>query len=276
MVVSSVLLGGYFLLRSLVGPDSHAGTLNSESRELSKKVEELASLYRKLNNDMDSLNRTNNELRLASDLPPVNDIDKNPGTGGGMFDNIVSLSHQSKIDLEALSEYIENVKNKINFEKNNFAEISQKLKNNQQLYSSIPAIKPSYGTLANHGFGMRVHPILGINRMHEGVDIITDIGTPVMSPGKGVISFTGSKGGYGLCIEIDHSFGYRTVLGHLSQINVNVGQQVERGEVIAKSGNSGLSSGPHLHYEVHHNGVAMDPEGFIFDDLGLFEITAKK
>jgi murein DD-endopeptidase MepM/ murein hydrolase activator NlpD len=101
------------------------------------------------------------------------------------------------------------------------------------------------------------------------------MGTPVYASGKGTIDFIGYRGGLGLAIEIDHGFGYRSIYGHLSGTNVKIGEKVMRGKLIAKTGNSGLSSGPHLHYEVHHNGVKQNPVEFFFDDLNFFELTKK-
>jgi len=118
---------------------------------------------------------------------------------------------------------------------------------------------------------MRMHPILGVNKMHNGIDIINDVGTLVKSSGKGKIVFVGPKGGYGLAVEIDHGFGYKTIYAHLSSTLVKEGQTVTRGQSIAKSGNSGLSSGPHLHYEVLHNGQNLNPADFFFDEYSYFE-----
>ncbi|HEX7358776.1 MAG TPA: M23 family metallopeptidase, partial [Ignavibacteriaceae bacterium] len=85
------------------------------------------------------------------------------------------------------------------------------------------------------------------------------------------VVFVGYKGGYGLAVEVDHGFGYQTIYAHLSSVNVKEGQVVKRGDVIAKSGNSGLSSGPHLHYEVLHNGQNLNPSEFFFDEYSYFE-----
>jgi murein DD-endopeptidase MepM/ murein hydrolase activator NlpD len=116
-----------------------------------------------------------------------------------------------------------------------------------------------------------LHPILRINKMHTGIDIINDVGTPVKATGKGKVTFVGIKGGYGLTIEIDHGFGYQTIYAHLSAVNVREGQNVNRYQSIGKSGNSGLSSGPHLHYEVLHNGQNLNPSEFFFDEYSYFE-----
>jgi len=119
---------------------------------------------------------------------------------------------------------------------------------------------------------MRIHPILKRYKRHEGLDINTDRGTPVIAPGKGRVTFVGRRGGYGLAIEIDHGFGYNTFYAHLSKSLVKKGQYITRGDLIAKTGNTGLSSGPHLHYEVRHNGVKLNPVDFFFDDVNFFEL----
>lgn len=277
IVLSSLLFGGFFLFSSLVNSDTKLTSLKTENKELAAKLTEMIDRYEELSDNVDSLSKMNRDLRIAADLPPVSDDEMSMGTGGGMFDNILNLSEKnSNLDLDQISGFLEFVENKISYERSNYLEISNKLKTNQKLFASIPAIKPSEGLLSNHGFGMRIHPILNINRMHEGIDIITDIGTPVVAPGAGTIDFVGNKSGYGLCVEIDHGFGYRTVMGHLSSANVSIGKKVKRGDLIARTGNSGLSTGPHLHYEVHHNGMALDPMGFIFDDLGVFQLSVKK
>ena len=120
-----------------------------------------------------------------------------------------------------------------------------------------------------------MHPILHILRMHEGIDFEAEVGTPVYATGNGVISFVGHRGGYGLAVEINHGFGYVTVYAHLSKTEVKEGQRVKRGQEIAKTGDTGLSTGPHLHYEVRHNGIALNPNQFFFGDLGFFELTSK-
>ncbi|MCK5087398.1 MAG: M23 family metallopeptidase [Melioribacteraceae bacterium] len=111
--------------------------------------------------------------------------------------------------------------------------------------------------------------------MHNGVDVLSKTGTEVFAPGNGRVTFLGRKGGFGKTIEIDHGFGYKTLYGHLSRYKVKKGQRVKRGDLIALTGGSGsLSTGPHLHYEVRHNGIALNPKNFIFDDVKIFEINS--
>ncbi|GBD91038.1 murein DD-endopeptidase MepM [bacterium BMS3Abin04] len=126
-------------------------------------------------------------------------------------------------------------------------------------------------------FGMRMHPILHIRRMHNGLDIIANIGTKVYAPGAGKVSFVGRKNGYGKVVEIDHGFGYVTLYAHLSKQFVKRGQRVKRGDLIALSGNSGrLTTGPHLHYEVRHDGIPLNPRNFMYDDIKLFDIVSNQ
>ena len=124
---------------------------------------------------------------------------------------------------------------------------------------------------------MRMHPILKVYRMHDGVDIVVDTGTHVFAPGNGKVIFAGKKRGYGQVVELDHGFGYTTLYAHLSKIKVRKGEKVKRGDLLGLSGRSGeLATGPHLHYEVLHDGVHLNPENFIFSDMKAFDlITAK-
>ncbi|WP_242185616.1 M23 family metallopeptidase [Sphingomonas sp. CARO-RG-8B-R24-01] len=116
-------------------------------------------------------------------------------------------------------------------------------------------------------FGMRFHPLLGFTRMHKGIDIGTAWGTSVHAPADGVIAFAGRSGGYGNFLKMAHGGSIVTCYGHLSRFAVRAGQHVARGDVIAYSGNSGMSTGPHLHWEVLRGGVAVNPRGFSFSSL---------
>ncbi|NWF49138.1 MAG: M23 family metallopeptidase [Ignavibacteriaceae bacterium] len=270
-----VLLFGYILFNKIFFGNSSSTDLSTENTILKEKLLDVATRYDYLKTSIDSLTKRNNELRLAANLPGLSDEELLFGSGGETFNDLGFNKNADEINLDKALSLISELENKLNFEKEQYRLISQKLKMNQKLYESIPAIKPTTGIVGEHGFGMRLHPILRINRMHDGVDIITSVGTPVYAPGKGKVDFVGRRGGLGLCIEIDHGFGYRTVYGHLLSSSVKVGDTVNRGELFARTGNSGLSSGPHLHYEVHHDGVKKDPSEFFFNDFNIFELIKK-
>jgi murein DD-endopeptidase MepM/ murein hydrolase activator NlpD len=274
LTFSAFIFGAYFFINSIANPGNSLIALRSENEMLKTKLLTISGQYKLLNGQVDSLSKHDKELRLAADLEPISDEEKKLGIGGGSFDNSLDfLNDESSFKLKKALSFVDEVARKIEFEKLQYDEIGNKLNENKLLFESIPAIKPCTGTVGLHGFGMRLHPILGIKRMHDGIDIITDRGTPVHATGDGKISFAGYKGGYGLCIEIDHGFGYRSVYAHLSKALVKRGQKVKRGDLIAKTGSSGLATGPHLHYEVHHNGVYENPTGFFFDNISFFDST---
>jgi len=265
-VLLFVLLSGYYLVKTV----SNAKPLPTDYAFRSK-IESLINNYQKVNLQLDSLLKVNNELRIAANLPIVTADEQQLGIGGGDFNNSYDFSTNVETNrLKEVENFVDKLLTKINFEKQNTEAISVALKTNEALYRDIPAIIPCSGSIATHGFGMRLHPILHVNRMHNGIDIITQVGTLVYASGGGVVDFAGYKNGFGLCVEIEHGFGYRTIYGHLSNTKVKLGQKVTRNTPIALTGNSGLSTGPHLHYEVLHDGINLDPEQFFFTDSQLF------
>ena len=134
----------------------------------------------------------------------------------------------------------------------------------------LPAIQPVSNKDLKHtasGYGWRVDPIYNTRKFHEGMDFSAAIGTPVYATGNAVVKETGWQQGYGNTIVLDHGYGYITRYAHLSQIMVSKGQQVVRGENIGKVGNTGKSTGPHLHYEVIYKGQVQNPVNYYFMDL---------
>jgi murein DD-endopeptidase MepM/ murein hydrolase activator NlpD len=161
---------------------------------------------------------------------------------------------------------MEKLEREIKLQEDSYEEIDRKFEFNKAFFNHIPGIKPMEGFYSPNSFGYRLHPVLGVVRFHEGLDIINDAGTPVHVTGDGTVSFAGVKAGYGLTIEIDHGYGYQTLYAHLSKSLVREGQQVRRGDVIARSGHSGLVSGPNLHYEVRLKGQRQNPVYYFFDE----------
>lgn len=129
---------------------------------------------------------------------------------------------------------------------------------------SVPFRWPVRGAL-NSRFGMRPSPWTGDQEFHRGLDISANRGTAVLAPASGSVYFAGNGGEYGTTVILDHGHGLRSLYGHLQEIRVKQGQAVERGQVIALTGNTGRSSGPHLHYEIQVHGQAVDPRQYLWD-----------
>jgi len=272
---TTLLFGGYFLVTAVTNTRGDLASVKNENRYLKSKLVELTDKYENLHENLSQLGDKTENLRIAANMEPISDDEKLLGVGGGSFDNSIDFLITSDY-LERAVSFIDNIATKFEFEKLQYEEIAKKMKTNESLFESIPAIVPTKGDYIGSRFGVRIHPILKIRKMHTGIDFVANTGTPVYATGTGKVVFVGKNGGYGLEVRIDHGFGYRTLYAHLSKVLVKRGQKVKRGDLIAKSGNSGLSTGPHLHYEISHNGRKLNPSQFFFDDLGFIELTQKK
>ncbi|MCA2979751.1 MAG: M23 family metallopeptidase [Myxococcaceae bacterium] len=135
----------------------------------------------------------------------------------------------------------------------------------KSLLASVPSVWPTRGWVTSD-FGSRVDPYTSERVMHAGIDIAGPHGKEIIAPSDGTVVFSGLEGGYGNVIVIDHGYGIKTRYGHLASLRVKAGERVKRGDLIAAMGNTGRSTGPHLHYEVRVNGIAQNPRKFILDD----------
>jgi murein DD-endopeptidase MepM/ murein hydrolase activator NlpD len=137
-------------------------------------------------------------------------------------------------------------------------EVESSLQTRSLVFSATPSLAPVTGLMTD-GFGRRRDPFTGRRAFHRGLDISARRGTPVVAPADGVVVYSGRNGGLGKMVRVSHGFGYTTVYGHLDSIDVEVGDEIQRGDAIGTLGNSGRSTGPHLHYEVHVDGKAVNP-----------------
>lgn len=132
--------------------------------------------------------------------------------------------------------------------------------------SSVPNIKPVNGSITST-FGLRVHPLYNLSLFHQGIDMAASEGTKVQTTGDGIVVYSGYDKGYGQTIAINHGYGYKTIYAHLSKLLVQQGKKVCRGDIIALSGNTGISTAPHLHYEVQKDNVKVNPTAYFFNDI---------
>jgi murein DD-endopeptidase MepM/ murein hydrolase activator NlpD len=149
---------------------------------------------------------------------------------------------------------------------NGLRDVSDTLERNFQRFANTPSIMPTAGWLSSQFTSSRFHPILHENRPHEGIDVTAPTGTPIVAPAAGRVVFAGNDKGYGLVVEIDHGNGIRTRFAHCSRLAVRAGQSVTRNQLIAAVGSTGLSTAPHLHYEIHVNGKPVDPITYVLPD----------
>ena len=269
MVVANHYLG------DVLGIDlDRVNYLTTENKLLKDEIKTLSLRLSDMSTTMDKLADRESQLRLAVNLPHIDVDTRAIGTGGTQPVTNVGIVSKDASDLMTSAErLLDKLDREIIFQQQSYQDIYRKSKYNKDLFMHIPAIKPMTGVFSYHDFGMRLHPILGIVRMHEGVDISNDSGTPVYATGDGVIeSAGGTGGGYGIAVEVNHGFGYKTWYAHLLRPAVRVGQKVKRGDLVAYSGNSGLSTAPHLHYEVRLNGKKMNPVSYFIDDVDYKQI----
>jgi len=277
LMILGLLMGGA-VLWSLIAMNQHYGdvlglgfiqqtALINENRVLQNQLQFLTHQLNGIQKQLNLLGDKGNEMRLLADLPKLDEDLRKAGTGGteSRIDFTSSISINSL--LNNLRSTAEQAEHELHLQATSYEEIESAYEKNKVRFSHLPAIKPMDGFYNKNGFGMRFHPILHIIRPHEGIDIDNEVGTPIYAAAEGTIEFTGHQGGYGLTLEINHGFSLKTRYGHLSRILVHEGQRVKRGELVAHSGNSGLSSAPHLHYEVRVNGVAQNPIDYFFDDV---------
>ena len=145
-----------------------------------------------------------------------------------------------------------------------FQELAYAVKNKQSMWASTPSVWPVRGWLTS-SFGNRISPFTGSVMLHNGIDIATRMETAIIAPAAGIVSYAGYDNGLGKLLKLNHGYGVQTVYGHLSKFNTQSGHRVKRGDVIAYVGNTGLSTGPHLHYEIVVNNIPVNPMKYILN-----------
>ena len=247
---------------------------------LENKIAEQRFYITKLDREVERLNeilggienRDDNIYRVVLGAEPIDKAIREAGVGGS--ERYADIKEKQIIDQDMiieLQEKVDKLRRKIYIESKSQDELVKLAENKEKLYASIPAIQPISNkklvALAS-GFGMRTHPIYKVKKLHTGIDFAASIGTPIYATADGVVATVEVKfSGYGKNVIIDHGFGYRTRYAHMHDFAVKQGQHVRRGDLIGYVGNTGISTAPHLHYEVHINGRQVDPVHYFYNDL---------
>ena len=249
-----------------------------KEKRLKGEINHLLSQYEIINNDLEKIElvlddiqkRDDNIYRTIFEADPIPTSIRKQGFGG--VNRYKKLSGYSNSDLIInTTKKIDQLTKQLYLQSKSFDEIIELAKNKSKMLASIPAIQP----VANKdlkrmtsGYGYRIHPIYKTRKMHYGMDYSAKVGTEIYATGDGVISkVKRSKRGYGNYVKINHGFGYETLYAHMSKYIVKKGQKVKRGEVIGYVGNTGISTAPHLHYEVRKDNKKINPVNFYFNDL---------
>lgn len=249
-----------------------------KNRQLQQELDEVTLRYNELSRDivtanqaLDAIEKRDKDLyrvALYADSFP-NEYRKMGIGGSGRYDYLTNYSSGQL--MKETSEKMDLLEQRILGQSLSLRELQKLAKNKEKLLSCIPAIQPvSNKDLKNlaFGFGWRIDPVYKTSRMHTGIDFTAEIGTDVYATGDGVVEvLEDGAWGYGKSIVINHGFGYKTRYAHLSAFKVRQGQKIKRGELIGLVGNTGKSTGPHLHYEVELNNNKIDPINFFHSDL---------
>lgn len=252
---------------------------------LLNELEQYKFQYKIMNDRLDKVqkvladvqDRDDNIYRVIFEAEPVPSEIRKAGFGG--VDRYEQLERIPNSEIVVnTAKRLDQITSQLVVQSKSYDEVFKLAKNKEKLIASIPAIQPvDLHDLRRIGslFGYRTDPFYKVTKFHEGMDFTASVGSPIYATGDGVISEAEyNSGGYGNKIIINHGYTYETVYAHLSKIKVKVGQKVKRGEVIGLMGNTGKSTAPHLHYEVHKAGIPMNPIYFFFNDITPAEYQA--
>lgn len=262
-----ILTYNFFYYKSYL---SNYDDILSRNRRLNQKLYTYKKRIDNIEKSLERINIITSKLKIISNLSDPDrlshvDLESEYEFLEGLED--FSEGSDIEIDNEFLSMQVKlrDIENKVSIQEEELTKFSEYLSDQSALLAATPSLMPVKGWLTS-GFGMRRDPFTRRLRPHHGIDIATRIGTPIVVPANGVVVYSGTKPGYGLVLVIDHGYGITTRYGHCSRFYVSQGVRVKRGMPIAAVGNTGRSTGPHLHYEVRINGVPVNPKKFILDD----------
>ncbi len=217
----------------------------------------------------DVAQRDNNIYRRYFEANPIPMEQRKAGFGGVNRYKVLEGYENSELIID-VTKKMDILSKQLAIQSKSLDEIVNMAKNKEEMLASIPAIMPvkKENLLRTaSGYGMRMHPILKIRKMHEGMDFSAKRGTPIYASGNGVVVRANRSATYGNVVYIDHGYGYQTRYAHMNSLETQKGKKVKRGDLIGYVGNTGRSVAPHLHYEVHYNGRAVNPMGYYYGDL---------
>lgn len=276
VVTTAVLM---FVLAYQYFPTPKERVMEDDKNRAEFYLGQLQSELKYLTETIESLHEKDNQInRMILGVKPIDDGLWNGGIGGhDKYKSLENFKETGKLIKENL-EKVDELKIKIDIQKRSLDSLYRIAEVKEKKLASIPSIKPVRETSLKKdvkflsGFGMRIHPIHKLRRFHKGIDFTAPKGTDIQATGNGkVVSINKVGSGYGKHVMIDHGYGYKTLYAHMHTIEIKEGEIVKKGQTIGKVGNTGSSTGDHLHYEVWLNGVAINPIDFCLDGLSARE-----
>jgi murein DD-endopeptidase MepM/ murein hydrolase activator NlpD len=252
-------------------PSANERTLQLENSNLKSSLRILDQQIEELEQRMAALEKRDNSVyRSIFEADPIPDSAR-----AKMLEEIAELKKVRSMNqdelVDGIAQQLQRLHNRMQFQQTSFRNIEKMIDRKEDLLAAIPAIQPVSNQDLERvasGFGYRIDPIYKVPKMHAGLDFTAPTGTPIYATADGVVKEANfNSGGYGNHVVVNHGFGYETLYGHMVRIKARRGQRVKRGEIIGWVGNTGKSTGPHLHYEVIKNGIKVDPIYFFYNDL---------
>ena len=231
------------------------------------QIQSFANEVNELRKSILTLNEFEQKIRIMANLEHKANQASLFSVGGSMPDDIdpkMPLSQDHDRLIRKMHTNIDQVQQASNMQADNFSHLLRSLKDKRNLLAATPSLRPVNGWISS-GFGYRISPFTGHKEFHRGLDIATKEGSPIIAPADGVVITSGQKWLMGNMVAIDHGYGMITEYGHCKELLKKKGDKVKRGDVIALVGNTGRSTGPHVHYMVRLNGVPVNPEKYILD-----------
>ena len=269
--VTTVVLGAFlFISADFISKflyDQRLQEFKKNYRTVSQNLESIQSRLSELDQQMLEIEQKDQAVRTYAGMPDIDKDIRKLGIGGAALEKVAmpdNLAPAVNRGLSVLQIDIEKLSRQVNFELASYESIYNQVKSDIDRIRHIPSIRPVKGGFLNSVFGYRRDPIDGVRRFHQGQDITVSKGTPIYAPADGKVKRAYYIGGFGNHIRLEHSHGYATLFAHLSKISVRHGQKVKRGDLIGYTGNTGRSTAPHLHYEVHHYGTPKNPLDYFF------------
>ena len=245
--------------------------LRQQNDDLKQNYKVMEERIKQLQLQMDEIaNRDNYVYRSIFESNPIPDSARVKEMEKKKEVQLVQSMGETEL-VNSMAAQLNNLSLRMAYQVKSFGAIENMVKNKEKLLAAIPSIQPISNRTLNRvasGYGYRIDPVYKDRRLHAGLDFTAPVGTPIYAAADGVVKDAGfNTGGYGNRVVVNHGFGYETLYAHMVRIKARVGTKVKRGEVIGYVGSTGKSTGPHLHYEVHKNGIQLDPIYFFYNDL---------